>query len=624
MTILRQENLKSGFSIEPVSDHTEPRVPSPRLFSLAGLFCAFLVALSTLLIWPVAAVGIQDDPIYTFTAFDFARTGHFIFHGWASPVLGWQAIWGALFVKLFGATFTAVRMSMVPVAMFSALLYHAILRRFGLNPAHATFGALCFVLGPLFLPQAASFMTDVPGVFAVLVCLYLCQLALDTPSDSGAILFLTFGALSNVVLGTARQSAWLGLLVVVPSCAWLMRRRRFVLPAGIVLWFIGAVCIWLISRWYAHQPYTAPEKLIAAAVRADFVSYTTGQFIRAGMTTLLFLLPVLTLGLRCVWPLRRLVVVGMAAVLLLIVLLRWKGQAHLITFPWLPVTVGHRGILHDTFFRSDPPISASCGTLLFLIVVTCALGSLQMFAAYRRQSVSQSTLQQDQLSWRDISVLLLPFLVFNWLLFLPRAIFFALYDRYLLEILAVLIVYVLRWHQEHVSVRIPFLAVATMVLLSVLTVADTHDLFSAYRAQMRLTEELQNVGIPRTQIRGGFAFDLMTQVYAWGYINDPRMLNPPGAYKPQPETEPLKIDGVICDYPMQQYVPVVRARYELTAESSPCLTTTNFPPESYHAWLPPFTRQLFVRGIVAAQDQPHPTEQATTARSDAVVPSAAR
>ena len=158
---------------------------SPRLFSRDALLCVAVFCACMLLIWPKAEVGVNDDWVYTITALDFLRTGHFIFHGWASPMLGWQAMWGALFAKLFGATFTAVRLSTVPVAAANVLLYHAILRRFGLNPAHATFGTLVLALSPVFLPLSASFMTDVPAVFAILVCLYLCQLSLTPPATHG-------------------------------------------------------------------------------------------------------------------------------------------------------------------------------------------------------------------------------------------------------------------------------------------------------------------------------------------------------------------------------------------------------------------------------------------------------
>ena len=571
------------------------------LLSREALFCIAIVGLATLLIWPVAQVGIQDDPIYTFTALDFARTGHFIFHGWASPMLGWQAIWGAIFSKLFGATITAVRLSMVPVTLLTVLLYHGSLRRFGLNPAHATFGTLVFALGPLFLPLSVSFMTDVPGIFAVVVCLYCCQLAIDAASDSRAIFFLVMAALSNVVLGTARQIAWLGLLVMVPSCIWLLRRRRYVLQIGVALWLTCVFCVHLMTGWFARQPYTAPERLIPAPFNTH-IAVVAAQFISAGLTTMLFLLPVLTLGLPFLWRPRRPTVVRLAAVfvpiLALIGLIHRVGEAHIVTFPWLGVTFGLHGILQDGLFEASPPMPSSLQVMLFLIFVISAIGSMEMFIE-NRQRTAKSASQMQRLEWREICILLIPFLIANWLFLIPRAVFFRLFDRYLLEIVPLLLILALRWHQDHVGERIPFVAKATVAIVGVLTLADTHDLFSALRAQVRLIRELETAGTARSEIRGGLAFDLATQVSSWGYINDPRILNPPNAYKPQPQVE-----GVPCSFALQYLFPAINGHYEISARPSPCSTDTSFAPQTYRVWLPPRTRQLFIRRIIQPRDAP--------------------
>src|SRR6202011_661080 len=95
--------------------------------------CALLVGICTLLTHPVLEMGVNDDPSYIRSALDFAQTGHFVYHGWSNAMLGWQIVWGALFIKLFGFSFTVVRLSTVPLAMASAYLLHQILVRFGIN-----------------------------------------------------------------------------------------------------------------------------------------------------------------------------------------------------------------------------------------------------------------------------------------------------------------------------------------------------------------------------------------------------------------------------------------------------------------------------------------------------------
>ena len=197
-----------------------------------GLICACIVAACVLLTYPVAEMGFQDDWSYIRTALEFARTGHFVYNGWATAMLGWIIPWSALFIKVFGFSFTLVRLSMLPVTMACVYLFHANLVRFGIRERNAVLGALTLGLSPIFLPMAASYMTDVAGLFVIVLCLYLCQRAVVAQSDRAVVLWLCCAAASNVVGGTVRQISWLGALVMVPSTAWLLRSRRGVAGHG--------------------------------------------------------------------------------------------------------------------------------------------------------------------------------------------------------------------------------------------------------------------------------------------------------------------------------------------------------------------------------------------------------
>ena len=592
-----------------MADVRSGKVGSLSLLSRDGLLCVAIFCVCILLIWPAAEVGINDDWVYTITAHDFARTGHFMFHGWASPMLGWQAIWGALFAKVFGPTYTAVRLSTAPVAAFSILLYHAILRRFGLNPTHATFGTLVLALGPIFLSLSTSFMTDVPAMLPILLCFYLCQLAVVASSDTRAVLWIAAAALSNIALGTVRQIAWLGVLVMIPSCVWLLRRRRYVPVVGAVLWITAVICIHFITNWFNHQPYTAPEKLIAGPVEMRMIGFVATEAARFVMTILLLLLPALTMALPSMWTLRRRAAIQLAAVLipaaLLLGLFHHRGHAFMIDSPWLGNTFTLYGVMRDSFFRSDRSIPPVARAILFFSVVICTFAAFKAFELYRERTLPDPVPREQAISWADMSILLLPFLGTYLLLLAPRSLFFYLFDRYLLEIIAILLIYLLRWHQEHMSLRIPTISVAVLVLLSSLVVADLHDLFSMYRAEVRLAEELENAGVPRTEMRGGFAFDFETQARAWGYVNDPRIMSPPNAYHPVPQPAAIMRDGVNCANPFERYLPALHVRYVFSADPSPCLAPTSFAPQPYSTWLPSARHSIFAGTPLPANSPTH-------------------
>ena len=153
---------------------------------LPAIVCALALPLCALAIRPVVEMGVNDDWSYIKTVQILAQTGHIVYNGWATAMLGWQLYLGALFVKMFGFSFTSVRLSMLLVAMAIAFLTQRTMVRAGLSDWNAALGTLVIVTSPLFLPLAFSFMTDVTGLFSIVLCLYACIRALQAETDRAA------------------------------------------------------------------------------------------------------------------------------------------------------------------------------------------------------------------------------------------------------------------------------------------------------------------------------------------------------------------------------------------------------------------------------------------------------
>ncbi len=115
-----------------------------------------------------------------------AQTGHIVYNGWATAMLGWQLWLGALFAKLFGPSFTAIRASTLFVALLTDFLIQRTLVRAGVSSRNATIGTLAVALSPLFLPLALCFLTDFGGLFFIVLCLYACLRAVLAESDRAA------------------------------------------------------------------------------------------------------------------------------------------------------------------------------------------------------------------------------------------------------------------------------------------------------------------------------------------------------------------------------------------------------------------------------------------------------
>jgi hypothetical protein len=549
--------------------------------------------------WPVAQMGFVDDWSYASMVRIYAETGHFAYNGWTNAMLGWMIPWGALFVKLFGFSFMVVKLSTLPVAVGTLLLFHAVLRRFEISPRNAVIGTLTLGLSPLFLPLSASFMTDIPGLFVIVLCLYCCQRAALAGSDRAAIGWLAAAALSNVVGGTARQVAWLGVLVMVPCTGWLLRKRRRVLAASAVLWVLGGGAVLYCMRWFAAQPYTVPMGLEAGAPSSVLllIAHVAVSVNIIGAMLLLLLLmvcPVLLTWVRYFgksfddW----LVLLCLGALPLIAVKPIFGAQGEI----WPPDI-----LLMDLAFKNDAGLhSALIARHTFMPIWVQILVSLLLIAAVRgclfqvRNPSAAAMRESSPKQAERIRWLIVPFASAYFAALMLFSLHTILFDRYVLGVVPFAIVALLWLYQRFSGRELPHISVVILVLLGWIGVAGTHNWFAWDRARLAAIAELRAAGIPRTEIQGGYEYDGWTQLKAAGRIDDPRIENPPNLFRPRP---PIPGISSQCEYWFIKFAPAVIPKYSVAVMPSSCYLPSRFPSVHYTAWLPPFERTLEVQRV---------------------------
>lgn len=561
---------------------------------LPGIACALSVALCVWLIHPALEMGTNDDWSYIKTAQMFATTGHFVYNGWATAMLGWQIPWGALFIKLFGFSFFTVRMSTLPLAMASAYLFYVILLRFGISIQNAVFGTLVFALSPLSLPLTTSFMTDIPSAFAILICLYCCLRVLAAKNDRSALLWLCVAAGSNVALGTVRQIVWLGVLVMVPSTVWLVRRHRNLVVAGFLLWVVSGIAIFLCMRWFAHQPYILPEKLIPGTINSRAVARSCFQMFRFALSILLFSFPILVAWLPAAINLRRAAWAKIGTVLLLYIPILVLGQRrgvldHLVP-PWLDNLVTKKGISQFPAILGNQPDVLPLW--LRLVIGFAVIGvALVAMAAITSEPQKDST-PTGGLGWQTALILLLPFTLANCALLLPRSLAFDLFDRYLLPVMIPALILLLLAYEQRFGNRLPAVSYAILALFTCFAVAGTHDEFTISRARLQAIHQVLATGVPRTAVSGGIEYDGWTQIETQGYLNDPRLINPLGSYHAPVNAirDCRRRNSFFVDY-----TPAVVPEYIVVYSPMPCLEPSQFAAVPYQTWIAPSHRVMYIQ-----------------------------
>ena len=549
-------------------------------------FCTAVLLGCILVSHPVVEAGVGDDWAYIWSARVLAGTGHVVYAGWATTILGWQLYLGAFFIKLFGFSFTAVRASIVLLSLIGTALLHRIFLRLGLGDWNASIATLSVVLSSIFLPLATTFASDVPGLFAVLVCLYCCLRAVPEQSAGATIAWLAAAALSNDVLGTARQICWLGALVLVPSAAWCVRRRRGVPVAAAALWLLSIAFVAGCMHWFSRQPY---------AVHEDFLlRYHRGQLEQAHvltLTALLLVLPVVSAYLFTLRTSRG--VVGYGAALagaaagcgLLLVDRSGYNQAHALAAPFL----------------GDFPLA------LRLVLVGSAFACLFRFAAGLRGVLADPDAPPaflrglpGALPARTLVLLFGPFTCIYMLFVVTRE---SLWPRYIVPVLPIFLFFLIWVYIGNAPRRnLPILSAVIAAVLACEAVANTHDVFARQAAYAAAADRVLAAGVPRSQLEGGFELDGWAQLQSTGYVNEPRILLPAGAYKPRNLSGPPGCHGWFLDW-----TPSIQPRFMLSDVPSSCYPPAPFPPQRYRTWCPPHDRAVSISAIPAAVAGGKPT-----------------
>lgn len=231
-------------------------------------------ALALLLIDPSGNYPTNDDWAYAQIVKRFIETGVYDLGFWPGMTLFTHIMWGSLFCKLFGFSFTVLRIGTLCLAIAGSVVFLKLMQDLVKNDTWSRRIALgTLVFNPFFLLLSFSYMTDVPFLTFVLSALYFFKKAFekDRLQDWGlALLF-------SIIAILTRQLAL--LLPLVFSVTLLLKKRA----GRDILLAIGIISISFLSLYgytsYMEStvglppPFGRPESLLE---RLN-ISYVLGQ-----------------------------------------------------------------------------------------------------------------------------------------------------------------------------------------------------------------------------------------------------------------------------------------------------------------------------------------------------------
>jgi len=573
-----------------------------------ALLCGLAVVIAVLLTNPICESPFNDDWSYSFTVRQMVKPGelklnrwslasasevqqlkltptlgHLTYNGWASASLIAQAYWGLLWVKLFGFSYTTLRLSTVPLAAAAVSLCYLLARRVGLNTRFALFATLMLGLSPLYLPVAGTFMTDAPGLFFILLSMYALSRSMDAPASPPAITWLALGVIVGLIGGTGRQIVWVVPLVMAPYAAWIRRSNPLFVVCAIAGWIVVFAGVLLTLHWFNHQPYAIPESPVADELKKAIhkPAHYLLSVLALPLTTILVLLPALWGVLFHNWKISRVVI----ALLILLVPVR-ELKIHRPKYamgPWMGNTLSIQGVMGGAELAGQRPMVMPGDLrkwIAIIVFITASILLADLILWLIRPRAAWRKLIGFFLFPTDHPPLLPAMILFAlayFTLLLPRCASDMTYDRYILPLMpCILFPLFLNYQRQGIS-KAPKIAWILLGIYGLFGIAITQEITALDRARGHAADLLIAKGVPRTQIDAGFEFDNETQLLVVGHLNDPRIKNPPNSFKK--ELGPSY---------------VVQAVYRLEFAPAIDTITTDYRWVDYTTYLYPFHRRVYI------------------------------
>ena len=452
---------------------------------LLGFWCAAIA-----LVNPLGDFPLNDDWAYGQNTRALAVDNRLFFSDWPAMTLIAHTVWGALFAKIFGFSFTVLRFSNLLLGASGILAFYRLLQWSGASRRMTWFAVLVLAFNPLWLVLANSYMTDVPFVSVLLWSVFFFLRVLEQPAPRW-LATATFFALWACLI---RQ---LGLLV--PGVFFLLSLyyRPFsirnvvsaLLPFALCFAGVTLFTEWLRATGQLPDSFTGLDHLVRN-VREN-PKIWSAMVERSGLTLLtvgLFLLPVSVSAIRSRPALRQ------YGVWVLPALGAWCMWLARDQFPqgnvFYNLGLGPK-LLKDAFWNPDagPQLPGPAFTVVTLAAAAGA-GLLLLSLSPRHSAVLRNSMIRSFSLW--FCAVYLFFIGANWLLI----------DRYLLVFVPFLLLFLATVYREYTKAGIALLG-----LLSLFSVAATHDYLAWNRARWQVLGQLHDRGATPLRTDGGFEYN---------------------------------------------------------------------------------------------------------------------
>ena len=455
---------------------------------------------------PLGNFPINDDWAYAKNVYHLAVNGVLKFSDWPAMTLIAQTLWGTLFCKIFGFSFTTLRFSVLALSFAGIVFYYLIALKASRNEKTAFIATAVMIFNPLFFTLSYSFMTDVPFLVFILGTVYFFILYLEKSNIKYLLIATFFGLIATMI---RQLGIWIMISMILTyiftSKVKLKQLILLFLTTGIVFLVMEGFLYYLEARKMLSANYSTTTDLFRLLFTGNYfrniISRICDLFFYSGF----FLSPFVFYVLPSVWQQTRSRVrwiMILITILLSIPLFFFKAG-----FPSGNVIYNfglNPKILTDTFWGlhwrphiNDMTMAGIQFVVLIftaVMILTLLLSITMLFKNKREENNRFEWMMKIQagIIWSGFFGLLL-----------INQFFF---DRYFLPLITFLSLFLLT---TKVVAR-KWSTLAFIILFTVIawfSISGTQDNLAFNRARWKGLSSLMNAGISPANIDGGFEFN---------------------------------------------------------------------------------------------------------------------
>ncbi len=495
----------------------------------------------------------MDDWSFAISVKNLIEKSTLRFTDWVSMPLIVHIFWGTFFCKIFGFSFTVLRLSILFLGLIGIITTYYFFKALNINSSLSLAGSLIVATNPVYFELSCTYMTDVPFYTFSIIGLFLIFKAFSKKN----IYLHIIGLLFIIIASFIRQT---GIIIIISLIISYTIHNKYNKNFFISLTF--AIITFLLFLLYRHwlivnnnlpELYNIKESKLLFTLRHISILSILETILRIGEILVyigLFIFPIsFTYSFNDVLERISLKAKIITAIIILIIIYILILNKHLMPFRGNIIEKYGLGPLrlYDIITLKMNNIYIFPKSIWLFITIISIISATILIINIIHIFLNSHYLQNKQ----TFSFLFTIFTIYILIFGLAKY-----FDRYLLLLIPIglyfcfIISQDLRKHYVYVLLLIPY---------AIFTVGGTHDYLSFHRTKWRALNYLvKELKVPYQEIDGGFEFNGLT-----GFKNfkTPKGVNPLKSwwwvYDDKYVISLGKIDGYyeIKKFPFKKWIP---------------------------------------------------------------------